>query len=65
LNKYVELDAYIDRKTVVDLIQEIVSSIIDKKGLKGCKGSSYLSKSSEDSDLVEIIEIREQKAVYD
>ena len=58
-------------KTVVDLIQEIVLSIIAKKGPKGAvhKGSSYSSESSEESDLVEIIEgshrvqVREKKDV--
>ncbi|RIA79738.1 hypothetical protein C1645_745716 [Glomus cerebriforme] len=50
------LDKYVDRKTVINLIQEIVSLIIDKKGLKGCKSFSYSSESSEDSDLVKIIE---------
>src|SRR6266498_4072542 len=58
-----DLDECIDRETVVDLIQEIVPSIIGKKGPKGCKSSSYLSESSEDSDSVEIIEVRERKAV--
>src|SRR2546421_12452442 len=46
LNEYVELlDECVDRETVVDLIQEIVLSIIGKKGLKGCKGSFYSSES--------------------
>ena len=64
-----DLDECVDRKTVVDLIQEIVPLLIGKKGLKGCKGSSYSSDSSEESDLVEIIEgsyrveVREKKDV--
>ena len=53
------LDECVDRETVVDLIQEIVPSIIDKKG----KGSSYLSKSSEESDSVKTIVIRENEAI--
>ena len=56
-----DLDEYVDRGTVVDLIHEIVPSLIDKKGQKGCKDSSYLSDSSEESDLVETV--RERKAV--
>jgi len=64
LNKYVELlDKCIDKETVVNLIQEIVLSIIDKKELKGYKGSSYSFASSEDSNSVEIIEVRERKAI--
>src|SRR6266496_2488836 len=64
-----DLDECVDRETVVDLIQEMVPSLIDKKGPKGCKGSSYSSDSSEESDLVEIIEgphrvqVREKKDV--
>ncbi len=62
LNEYIELlDECVDRKTVVDLIQEIVLSIIDKKGLKGTmyKDSFYSSKSFENSNSVKIIEVRE------
>ena len=55
-----DLNECVDRKTVVDLIHEIVPSLIDKKGRKG---SSYSSDSSEESDLVEVIEVREKKAV--
>ena len=51
-----DLDECVNRETVVDLIQEIVPSLIGKKGQKRCKGSSYSSESSEESDLVEIIE---------
>ena len=47
------LDECVDRETVVDLIQEIVPSIIDKKG----KGSS------EESDSVKTIVIRENEAI--
>src|SRR5437762_5091597 len=64
-----DLDECVDRGTVVDLIHEIVPSLIGKKGPKGCKGSSYSSDSSKESDLVEIIEgphrvqVREKKDV--
>ena len=51
-----DLDECVDRETVVDLIQEIVLSLIGKKGPKGCKGLSYSTESSEESDSVEIIE---------
>ncbi len=44
---------------MVDIIHEIASLIIDKKG----KGSSYLSKSSEESDSVKTIVIRENEAI--
>ncbi len=54
-----DLDECVDRETLVDLIQEIVPSIIAKKG----KGSSYLSESSEESDLVKTIMIRENEAI--
>ena len=54
-----DLDECVNRKTVVDLIQKIVFSIIGKKG----KSSSYLSESSEESDLVKRIVIRENKAI--
>ncbi len=63
------LDECIDRENVVDLIHEIVPSLIGKKGQKGCKGFSYSFESSEESDLVEIIErlhrvqVREKKDV--
>ena len=43
----------------IALIQEIVLSIIAKKG----KGSSYLSESSEESDSVKTIVIRENEAI--
>ena len=56
LNECVELDECVDRETVVNLIQEIVPSIIGKKG----KGSSYLSESSKKSKR---IVIRENKAI--
>ena len=54
-----DLDEYVDRKTVVDLIQEIVLSIIAKKG----KGSFYLSESSKESDSVKTIVIRKNEAI--
>jgi len=53
LNKCVELDECIDRETVNNLIQEIVPSIIDKKG----------KSSSEESDSVKTIVIRENEAI--
>src|SRR6266498_4922422 len=64
-----DLDECVDRETVIDLIQEIVPSLIGKKGQKGYKDSSYLSESSKDSDSDEIIErshryqVKEKKAV--
>ena len=61
-----DLDECVDRETVVDLIHEIVPSLIGKKGQKGAVhrgSSSYSSESSEESDLVEIIEVREKKDV--
>ncbi len=60
--KLEDLDEYVDREILVDLIQEIVPLLIGKKG----KASS---KSSEDSDSDEIIEgshryqVREKKDV--
>src|SRR5436190_11399633 len=57
-----DLDEYVNRETVVDLIQEIVPSLIGKKGKASCC-SFYSSESSEDSDSGEIIEVREKKAV--
>ena len=59
LNEYVEQDECVDRKTVVDLIHEIVPSLIGKKD----KSSSYLSESSEESDSVKTIVIRENEAI--
>ena len=53
-----DLNECVDRKTVLDLIHEIVPSLIGKKGRKG---SSYSSDSSEESDSVETV--RERKAV--
>ena len=57
-----DLDECVNRETVVDLIQEIVPSLIGKKGKASCC-SFYSSESSEDSDSGEIIEVREKKAV--
>src|SRR5207249_8128268 len=48
-----DLNEYVDRETVVDIIHEIVSSLIGKKD----KSSSYLSESSEESDSVKTIVI--------
>ncbi|RGB22310.1 hypothetical protein C1646_776303 [Rhizophagus diaphanus] len=50
-----DLDECVDRKTVIDLIQEKVPLLIGKKGKTLCC-SFYSSESSEDSDLDEIIE---------
>ncbi|PKY53491.1 hypothetical protein RhiirA4_471736 [Rhizophagus irregularis] len=44
--KLQDLDEYVDRETVVDLIHEIVPTLINKKS----RGSSYSSESSEESD---------------
>ena len=52
-----DLDECVDRETVVDLIQEIVPSLLGKKGKASCC-TSYSSDSSEESDLVEIIEVQ-------
>ncbi|CAG8815494.1 31105_t:CDS:1 [Gigaspora margarita] len=49
------LDEYVDRSTVVDLIHKIFPSLINKKG----KSSSYLFDSFEESDLAKTV--REQK----
>src|SRR6266496_513041 len=63
-----DLDECVDRETVLDLIHEIIPSLIGKKGKASCC-SSYLSDSFEESDLVEIIEgpyrvqVREKKDV--
>ena len=54
-----DLDECVDRETVVDLIHEIVFSLISKKD----KGSSYLFESFKESDLIKIIEVKEKKAV--
>jgi hypothetical protein len=69
-----DLDECVDRKTMVDLIQEIVPSLIGKKRSKGtihkalcC--SFYSFESSENSDSDEIIEkshryqVREKKDI--
>jgi hypothetical protein len=47
-----DLDKCVDRETVVNLIHEIVPSLINERS----KGSYYSSESSEESDSVEIIE---------
>ncbi len=57
-----DLDECVDRETVVDLIYEIVPSLIGKKGLKGSKGSSSSSESSEEFDSAKtIVEINGKK----
>jgi predicted nuclease with TOPRIM domain len=59
-----DLDEFVDRETVVDLIHEIIPTLINEKS----KGSSYSSE-SEESDSVEIIEgshryqVREKRAI--
>src|SRR6266496_4295146 len=50
-SKLEDLDEYVNRKTMLDLIHEIVSSLIGKKDKALCY-SSYSSDSSEESDLV-------------
>ncbi|PKK35865.1 hypothetical protein RhiirC2_805583, partial [Rhizophagus irregularis] len=63
------LDDCVDTDTVVDLIQEIIPSLVREKSLIKNNLSSFLSESSEESDLGEIIEeshgcqVREKKAV--
>ncbi|PKB94604.1 hypothetical protein RhiirA5_438416 [Rhizophagus irregularis] len=54
-----DLDECVDRETVVDLIHEIVPSLIGKKG----KGFSYLYKPSKESDSVERIAIRKSEDI--
>ena len=79
LEKYVKsleseldiLDECVDRETVVDLIHEIVLSLISRRGLKGNRNFSYIieTDTSEESDSGEIVEefhgyqVREKKAV--
>ena len=61
-----DLDECVDRETVVDIIHEIVPSLIGKKGSRSAvhKGSfSYSSESSEGSDLVETIVIRKSEDI--
>jgi hypothetical protein len=65
------LDECVDRETVVDLIHEIVPSLISRRGLKGNRNFSYTieTDTSEESDSGEIVEeshgyqVREKKAV--
>ncbi|RIB04483.1 hypothetical protein C2G38_2048408 [Gigaspora rosea] len=54
-----DLGDNVDKGTVVDLIHEIVLTLINEKS----KSSPDSSDSSEESDSVEIIEVREQKVV--
>ncbi|GET60175.1 hypothetical protein GLOIN_2v1778881 [Rhizophagus irregularis DAOM 181602=DAOM 197198] len=58
-----DLNECVDRGAVVDLIHEIVPSLISKKGLKGDvhKDSYYSFESSEDSDSVEYLPERDLK----
>ena len=55
-----DLDEYVNRKTVVDLIYEIVPLLIDKKD----KSFSYSSESFKESDLVKTIVIRENEVIF-
>ena len=48
-----DLDEYIDRKTVVELIYKIAFL----PNVKKCKGSSYSSETSEKSDL-DVVEVK-------
>ena len=65
------LDECVNRETVVDLIHEIVPSLISRRGLKGNRNFSYTieTDTSEESDSGEIVEeshgyqVREKKAV--
>ncbi|CAG8743310.1 15558_t:CDS:2 [Dentiscutata erythropus] len=54
-----DLDNCMDKDTVVDLIHEIVLSLINEKD----KSFSYSSETSEESDSAETFEVRERKAV--
>ena len=53
------LDECVDRKILVDIIYEIVPSLIGKKG----KGFSYLSESFEESNSIKTIVIRENETI--
>ncbi len=59
--KLEDLNKYIDKETVIDLIYKIVFLLLinERKG----KGSFYLSKISKKFDSVEIIKIRKKKAI--
>ena len=57
-----DLDECVDRETVVDLIHEIVPSLIGKKSKASCC-SFYLSDSSEESNLVDTHVIRKRKDI--
>ncbi|GES78688.1 hypothetical protein GLOIN_2v1770740 [Rhizophagus clarus] len=66
LDECVELDECVDSETVVDLIHEIVPSLIGKKGSRGAVhrgSSSYLYKPSKESDSVERIVIRKSEDI--
>ena len=60
LDEYVveDLDECVDRETVVDIIHEIVPSLISRRGLKGNRNFSYTIETdmSEESDSGEIVE---------
>jgi hypothetical protein len=61
-----DLDECVDRETVVDIIHEIVPSLIGKKGSRGAVhrgSSSYSSESSEGSDSVETNVIRKSEDI--
>ena len=53
-----DLDECVDRETVIDLIYEIVPSLISRRGLKGNRNFSYTieTDTSEESDSGEIVE---------
>src|SRR5438874_462059 len=68
LDEYVvkDLDECVDRETVVDIIHEIVPSLIGKKGSRGAVhrgSSSYSSESSEGSDSVKTNVIRKSEDI--
>ncbi|CAG8632817.1 6885_t:CDS:1, partial [Acaulospora morrowiae] len=54
-----DLDKYVDKETVVDLIHEIIPSLINEKG----KGPSYSYETPEVSDSAKTYEVRVRKAV--
>ncbi|RGB21994.1 hypothetical protein C1646_776858 [Rhizophagus diaphanus] len=61
-----DLDECVDREAVIDIIHEIVLSLIGKKGSRGAVhrgSSSYSSESSEGSDSVKTIVIRKSEDI--
>ena len=58
-NKLEDLNKYMDRKTMINLIYKIAFL----PNIKKYKGFSYSFKISDESNSVEIIEVREKKAI--